>query len=191
VFWRPELLDDVVELVPVRAASAAALTFDPMAWPGSSDMLIAEDGAHLLLRIGQASHRLWLPEGLPSIGTPLTARLALDGHAAERAEAALAFWRAVTHPLPRRPAVRPLDRGTAGRILTLRALDGALAGNSYRTIAEGLFGPERLAAEPWKTSSLRGRVLRLVGEGWRLMDGGYRELLRRRMKDGRHLTDRV
>jgi len=185
VFWRPELLDDVVELVPVRAAGAAALTFDPVAWPGSSDMLIAKDGAHLLFRIGQASHRLWFPEGLPAIGAPLTARLALDGHAAERAAAALAFWRAVTHPPPRRPAARPLDRGTVGRILTLRALDGALAGNSYRTIAEGLFGAERVAAEPWKTSSLRGRVLRLVAEGKRLMDGGYRELLRHRMKGER------
>jgi hypothetical protein len=53
-----------------------------------------------------------------------------------------------------------------------------LAGASYRTIAEVLFGADRVAAEPWKTSSLRGQVLRLVAEGRRLMRGRYRQLLR-------------
>ena len=149
-----------------------------MAWPGRADLLLAEDGAHLLLRTGQATHRLWLPEGLPVPGTPLTVRLDLDAHAAERAAAALRFWRAVTRPLFHQSAAQPLDRETIRRILTLRALDGALAGASYRTIAEVLFGTERVAAEPWKTSSLRGRVLRLVAEGRRLMEGGYREFLK-------------
>ena len=139
---------------------------------------MAEDGAHLLLCTGQDTHRLWLPEGLPVAGTPLTVRLDLDAYAAERAAAALRFWRAVTRPSSRRTDIRPPDREAARRILTLRALDGALAGASYRTIAEVLFGAERVAAEPWKTSSLRGRVLRLVAEGRRLMLGGYRDFLK-------------
>ena len=178
VFWRPEVLAEVVALVPTGAGGDAILGFDPMAWPGRADMLVADDGAHLLLRTGQATHRLWLPEGLPAAGTPLTMRLDLDAYAAERAAAALRFWRAVTRPSSRVPAAQRLDRETARRILTLRALDGALAGASYRTIAEVLFGAERVAAEPWKTSSLRGRVLRLVAEGRRLMLGGYREFLK-------------
>jgi hypothetical protein len=177
VFWCPELLADVVPLVPGRAGGDTALTFDPVAWPGRTDMLIAEDGAHLLLRTDRACHRLWFPEGLPVAGTPLTARLDLDGHAAERAAAALAFWQAVTRP-PRQSVARPLDRETARRLLTLRALDGALAGASYHAIAEVLFGAEWVAGQQWKTSSLRARAIRLVATGRRMMEGGYRQLLK-------------
>ena len=42
---------------------------------------------------------------------------------------------------------------------------------------EAVFGPRRLAAESWKTSSLRDVVIRQVRSGRRLMNGGYRRLL--------------
>lgn len=61
----------------------------------------------------------------------------------------------------------------------LRALDGHLSGASYREIAENLFGPDRVAAEPWKTASLRDATIRLVRSSVALMRGGYRKLLRR------------
>lgn len=65
------------------------------------------------------------------------------------------------------------------RIAVLRALDGRLAGASYRTIADELLGPPSLVTPAaWKTSSLRGRAIRLVAAGRRLMEGGYRDLLK-------------
>jgi hypothetical protein len=42
-----------------------------------------------------------------------------------------------------------------------------------------------VAAEPWHTSSLRGRVIRLAAYGRRLMVGGYRDLLKPRKRPPR------
>jgi hypothetical protein len=64
-------------------------------------------------------------------------------------------------------------------VLTLRALDGRLAGETYRGIARALFGAPRVPAGPaWKTHDLRDRTIRLVRTGVDLMQGGYLDLLR-------------
>jgi len=60
----------------------------------------------------------------------------------------------------------------------MRALDAWLVGHSYREIAEGLFGKERVGRQPWKGSELRSQIIRLVKGGIALMRGGYRALLR-------------
>jgi hypothetical protein len=52
-----------------------------------------------------------------------------------------------------------------------------MAGASYRTIAEVLFGKARVEAEPWKTASLRDTVIRLARTAFCLKRGGYRDLL--------------
>jgi hypothetical protein len=62
--------------------------------------------------------------------------------------------------------------------LNIRALDAWLQGNSYREIAVGLFGQERLHGRSWKDSDLRSSIIRLVKNGTALMRGGYRALLR-------------
>jgi hypothetical protein len=62
--------------------------------------------------------------------------------------------------------------------LALRALDARAEGNTYRTIAEVLFGAKRIPERAWKTHDLRNRTIRLVQSGFALMRGGYRELLR-------------
>ena len=60
----------------------------------------------------------------------------------------------------------------------LVALDGRLAGRSYRDIAEVLYGPERVGAF-WTddTRGLKSKVRRAVECGLALMNGGYRDLL--------------
>jgi hypothetical protein len=64
-------------------------------------------------------------------------------------------------------------------VLALRALDGHLAGATYREIAEVLFGTARVpSGSSWKTHDLRGRTIRLVRMGLKLMRGGYLDLLR-------------
>ena len=64
----------------------------------------------------------------------------------------------------------------------LRAVDGRMNDADYREIAEAIFGVERVAAEPWKTSALRDAVLDLVKDGFAMIDGGYRKLLRHRRR---------
>jgi hypothetical protein len=66
-------------------------------------------------------------------------------------------------------------------VLVLRALDARLAGEAYRTIAQGLFGAHRVPSGAyWKTHDLRDRTIRLVRTGAHLMRGGYLELLTHR-----------
>jgi len=60
----------------------------------------------------------------------------------------------------------------------LVALDGRLAGKSYRDIAEILYGSDRVGAY-WTddTRGLKSKVRRAVECGLALMNGGYRDLL--------------
>jgi hypothetical protein len=62
--------------------------------------------------------------------------------------------------------------------LALRALDARVDGNTYRVIADVLFGARRIPERAWKTHDLRNRTIRLVQAGFALMRGGYRDLLR-------------
>jgi hypothetical protein len=60
----------------------------------------------------------------------------------------------------------------------LLALDGHLAGRSYRDIAEVLYGSDRIG--PYWTDDSRGyksKVRRAVERGLALMNGGYRDIL--------------
>lgn len=78
---------------------------------------------------------------------------------------------------PPRRAEYPPDPRRAFSLL--RALDGHLGGASYRQIAERLFGKARVAADPWKTASIRDATIRLVRGGVALMRGGYHKFLKK------------
>ncbi|MBJ3764572.1 DUF2285 domain-containing protein [Maribius pontilimi] len=60
----------------------------------------------------------------------------------------------------------------------LRCVDGREADASYRALAVSLFGEDRVADEPWKTSSLKAQVARLAVHGRMMVGRGYRQLLR-------------
>ena len=45
-----------------------------------------------------------------------------------------------------------------------------------------MFGVSRVASDSWKTSALRDSTIRLVRDGLAMVDGGYRDLLRRRRR---------
>lgn len=66
--------------------------------------------------------------------------------------------------------------------LMLRALDLHLAGSSYREIAVVLDETDaaNMSAAEWKGSRERAYVIRLVASANRMMNGGYRTLLRGR-----------
>jgi hypothetical protein len=131
-----------------------------------------------MLRIGGVEHRLLLKEP-PVADAAYAAELPFDEDFEIRAHAARRLWRALKGR-PAGPAFQELSLQRRQRLaLALRALDGRIEGNSYRAIAEGVFGTKRIPERTWKTHDLRSRTIRLVQSGFALMRGGYRELLRK------------
>lgn len=78
----------------------------------------------------------------------------------------------------RAPGSRPISAIDERLHQALIALDGSLAGRTYREIAITIYG-ERRVAEDWQGPSLflKDRMRRLVAKGTELMNGGYRDLL--------------
>jgi hypothetical protein len=135
------------------------------------------DGWHGIVPLAGAIHRLYLPAILAK-GSPISLELPLDANSDIRLLAAQRFCCAVSG---RRLAASPLALSLGRRrrfVFMIRALDGWLAGHSYREIAEVLFGRERVLTRSWKDHDLRSLTIRLVKNGTALMRGGYRALLR-------------
>jgi hypothetical protein len=142
----------------------------------------APDGWHAVVRIGGTSHRLWLKE-IPPAASPIGVELPLDSDFHLRARAAHRLWRALGG---RSSPVSPDQFSQQRRqrlTMSLRAVDGRNEGNSYRAIAEVLFGKDRIPERGWKTHDLRNRTIRLVQTGLALIRGGYRALLRHGRRD--------
>lgn len=182
VFWAPEALSTVLHVradTSLTAPKRYSLDFAEL--PGS-ELRHASDGWHAIVPLGGTKHRLWLRE-LPSSGFVGAVDLPLDRNFDIRLQAAHRFWLALEHRALGPPplALSPLRRHRL--ILALRAVDGWLEGNSYRKIAQYLFGVLRIPDRGWKTHDLRSRTIRLVQTGLRLMRGGYRALLGRKDKD--------
>jgi hypothetical protein len=175
IFWAPEVLPTIIPIVRSTAASNGnALSLTEML---ASEIRPASDGWHVILRIRGIEHRLWLREP-PVVGLPYAAELPFDDDFEIRAHAARRLWRAL-NARPAGPAFHELSPQRRQRLaLALRALDARVEGNSYRAIAEGLFGANRIPERAWKTHDLRNRTIRLVQSGFALMRGGYRALLR-------------
>jgi hypothetical protein len=142
---------------------------------GDADIRHAADGWHAVLRLGGATHRLWLPQ-IPT--KSLIIELPLDPDFDIRAQAARRLWLAIGQRTLGPPPVRLSVQRRQRLALTLRALDGHTGGNSYRAIAAVLFGKHGVTDRSWKTHDLRSRTIRLVQNGLSLVRGGYRTLLR-------------
>ncbi len=138
----------------------------------------AADGEHWLVDDRGDRLPIALIEGA-NAAMPAAVVIPIDGAFAMRTEAALRLWRAATGR-PRGQLADGLTMQQRSRLgLTLRGLDGRLAGYSYRVIAKALFGQIRVPNGPdWKTHDLRDRTIRLCRRGLELMRGGYLNLLR-------------
>ena len=173
VFWRADELASVIVLAPAaNAISTPSIALADL--PADIIRRDAEDGTHLIVR-GDVTYHQLMVIGPHVDAAPLAAVIPLDVTAPQRADAALRFWRFVANGM-RRTRPSPLRRRDR-LIAALRALDASLSGASYRDIADGLFDPSRIPAEPWKTASLRDTVIRLVRTGFAMMRGDYRRLL--------------
>ena len=174
-------------MLPVRGAVCSVVSkgdaFDIARLEGG-EFRPAPDGWHAIVPLGGADHRLLLRELRPT-GSLLAVELPLDSNFDIRSKAALRFWSALERR-PLGPAPFALSFPRRQRlILAMRAMDGWLEGNSYREIAQCLFGKHRVPDRSWKTHDLRGRTIRLVQTGLALMRGGYRALLRHKRTDMR------
>jgi|TARA_R110000796_G_scaffold247916_1_gene374007 hypothetical protein len=121
-----------------------------------------------------------LKEGVNLVGDqvgdgPVGLLLPLDGDWPTRLAAADRLY----HQIIDRDADPPITRQRRDRLKrALRTIDGRQSGASYRAVATVFFGADRVAAEPWKTSSLKAQVARLASHGRMMIDQGYRNLLR-------------
>jgi len=113
--------------------------------------------------------------------TPLAALIPFDEETLSRIEAITRVWRTWSGRTVPRDKRMTLDQRRRLR-LKIQAADGRMNGASYREIGMAIFGAARVAAEPWKTSSLRDTVIELVQGGFDLIAGGYLCLLRHRRR---------
>lgn len=169
VFWLPDVAPGVVlRLHPEpSAAEVGAVRALPL---GQS--VRADDGLHLRTAWGLQV----LVRGEDQGRAPLIVALAYDEHLRLRVRAVDALERLTAGRSPPKSHLTSAQRTRLGRCLV--ALDGALGGQSYRTIAEQVFGARALDGEPWKTATVRASTIRLVRAGRALMNGGYFKLLR-------------
>jgi hypothetical protein len=174
VYWRPEADPRTVILTDAPALGAPTLRFEPASWRGAYHEAQSDDGVHGLLRLSGADHRLWMPHAITP-GAAVACVLPLGPGASWNASAVVRFWRHVSHG--RAPEVR-FDARLRRAQLSLLALDRREAGASYRSVAELVYGAGRVAAESWRTSSLRDATIRLVRSGAAFVAGDYRRLLR-------------
>jgi hypothetical protein len=142
----------------------------------------AADGWHAVLRIGSVDHRIWSKQPLTA-GAQYAAELPLDRDFDARAHAAARLWRAMNGRAPGPPFHRLPKQRRERLCAALRAVAAYLAGATYRTIAEALFGEKRISDRAWKTHDLRSRIIRLVQSGLAFVRGGYRKLLRPERRD--------
>ena len=139
----------------------------------------ASDGEYWLIRRGPRRVAVVILEDTRTT-EPASGLVPLDPAFPKRIEAMLQFWSILQGKSPLLPG-DPLTRLERERlILKLRALDGRLAGETYREIAQVLSARgRRLEHRPWKSHDRRSWIIRLVKEGERLMRGGYREFVQR------------
>lgn len=133
-----------------------------------------------IIGAGRDAITVMLPEGR-RLDPSLCALVLMDAHLPDRIEALLrlsAHMRTASMPPDRRITLQQRQRLRH----MLQAEDARRAGATYREIATSLFGAVRVAAAPWKTSSLRDMVIALVEDARLMVDGDYRKLLYRRRR---------
>jgi len=181
IIWRPELLPIALVLAATPTCfETARLDAVAALLPGlSADHA---DGRHFVVDEPAGPHQLWSPE--PTHDPHLGVLIPLDADFRVRVDAAMRFQRRLVGmsagPLPRGWRLTAMQRRRL--VAMLRALDGRLAGASYRNIALALLDAEAAhwPAREWKSSAARSHVIRLVADAFALMNGGYRKLLRGR-----------
>ena len=156
---------------------------DLRAWEGSaSDVPLAvgrhdEVGRHMRSLPGGTQLAL-LDDAKP--GEPLAAIIPLDDMAHDRLEAIERFIRSIHRQHVPDTRLTATQRRRLG--LMLRCLDGRDQQASYFEVATALFGRRLVSAADWQDSAFRYQTHRLLRDGLKMVDRGYRQLLRARRR---------
>ena len=147
LFWRSELLVDLVRLVAAPAGTSSQLRFDPLRWAGQPVALATDEGLNLILRLpGEAEHRLLLPgPDPPRDGLPLTIMIEPNRFWRFRVAAAERFLAlAARSRLPIRPRLSALvpPEEVARRTYMLWAIDLEQAAAREHEIGAIVFGTQ-------------------------------------------------
>lgn len=180
VFWNPASCRQVLRAIAIPAQRSSRLSVLRLAEsPCRATVLLTPDGMqHLLFREGARSLQVAISGA--SILQPV--HLLVDALPPRPGWHQQRVLLACLDDLYRHGRFRaqsfPPDPRRHRLMFVAQALDGWLAGASYREIAVALFGAERVTAD-WTDPRrhLLDRVRRAVVRGRRLMTGGYRQFL--------------
>jgi hypothetical protein len=184
LFWRSELLVDLVRLVAAPAGTNSQLRFDPLRWAGQPAALATDEGLNLVLRLpGGTEYRLLLPgPDPPRDGSPLAIVIEPNRFWRFRVAAAERFLAlAARSRLPIRPRLSALvpPEEVGRRTYMLWAIDLEQAAASEHEIGAIVFGT-RVSGAIWSNHADRSELRRLLRAGRSFVSGRYRELLQAR-----------
>ncbi len=173
VVWTPDVDPATILLTSSPIVSAGALAAETLHIEGRAT---SENITRVVLADDTLFPAFMLSEAMA--GKPLAAVVPLDDDTLDRLAALGRFWAGM-----RRPTAPPDDRLTPQRRRRLqqmlRVIDGRQAGNKYRSIAQVLFPKHSIDPAAWAGDALRETIIRLARDGFKLVDGGYRTILRR------------
>ncbi|TGQ77343.1 MULTISPECIES: DUF2285 domain-containing protein [unclassified Mesorhizobium] len=113
-------------------------------------------------------------------GEPLAAIIPLDDMAHERLQAIERFIRSIHRQHLPDARLTGAQRRRLG--LMLRCLDGREEQASHFDVATALFGRRLVSVADWHDSAFRYQTQRLVRDGLKMVERGYRQLLRVRRR---------
>ena len=176
MFWTPSLQPQAISLSPVEEPDAKAEPIVTLAHLDGLDLRHAADGWHGVWQVDGVTHQFWLPHAVPDAPAFYGTFLPGDDFYDLRSHAARRLVRALNGQRPGREFSKLPVQLRQWNILSLRALDARLRGESYRTIAEVLLG-FRGTKEDFEGDPRKNKARRLVAHGIKMMRGGYRLLL--------------
>lgn len=172
IIWTPDADPATILLTSSPIVTEGALSAEALRSEGRPTL---ENGAQVLLA-GDAQFPAFMSEA--PAGRPLAAIIPLDDDTLDRLAALGRFWAGLRRPpTPLDDRVTPQRRRRLQQML--RVIDGRQAGNTYRSIAQALFPKHRIDPAAWAGDALRETIIRLARDGFKLVDGGYRTILRR------------
>ena len=175
-FWSPHFNPQVIILSPVDRSDPDAGPLIALAHLDGLILRHAPDGLHAIWRVAGVEHQFWLPGAVIDAAAFYVAILPMDDFLEVRSHAVRRFWRCLTGRSPG-PDFRIMPAQLRQwHLLSIRALDARLHGESYRAVAEVLldFSGNK---EDFETDPRKNKARRLVAHGIRMMRGGYRLLL--------------
>lgn len=174
VFWQPCADPAVVILSLAPSVLTGNSSFPNLPQAHETH---AQDGTHLLLEPG-TSHRLQLLRTGPE-GAAHAALIPLDADGFLRLEAVYRLL-ASAHGRKLPPDSRLTHQRLRRAQLMLRAHDGREAGATQREIAKVLYRLPPMSRDEWQSASQRYAVMALLRDARKMVEGGYRALLRPR-----------